>query len=377
VRLVVHMQPPMTMTGWYQESGRAGRDGQPALAVMYFTADEERMGTFLSRKPPQDFSGNAARVEEARSASKAEFDAIREACRTPACLRTALLGHFGETLPRGACTAPGSAGCTACSSRSAMEAAITAVGFSTGSNDSLALRTVRAAIAQGPAAMRALELDEFRFGLPSDEEDSDDGGDSFDEDAADPVAARAADVALAAHAGGGDAEECCGRAVDALLKEEAKHAAARPSNGRSGIATSLFGHRKPVAQAAAPRPAPRPAPAPRACSVDAAMRDAMRAKLAAAMNGDAAAAEAAETAVFAGCRGVVAMYDKAAKSAILDAQRSASRPAAGARSVRPVFVPPRAATTPQPAEAPQPPKLKSTRFDLPLPSEASKQAKTC
>lgn len=410
MRLVVHMQPPMTMTGWcavlqrpntgsvltcacrYQESGRAGRDGLPALAVMYYTAAEERKGLFLSRKPPQDAAGKPpdARAKQALEASKAEFEAVCDACRTPTCLRAALVAHFGEKLPRGACTAPGSAGCTACSGRRAMEAAIVAMASSTGSKDSAALQIVRAAIAQGPAAMRDLELDEFRFGLPSDDEDSDGRGDWPDEDAVDPVAEIAADVALAAHAGGGDAEECCGRAVDALIEEEAKHAAACPSNGRSGLGGSLFGHRKPVA--AAPKPAPRPAPAPRACGVDAAMREATRDKLAAAMRGDTVAAAKAEAAVFADCRGVVAIYNRAAREAILDAERAAQRPAAGAPqqpagsfraplmlSVRPgAFVPPRAAPPPQPAEAPQQPKLKRTPFGLPLPSEAlaSKQAKT-
>jgi hypothetical protein len=325
------------------------------------------------KEPPPGQKVDEKAQRKSRSQKRHDFKAVMEACRTPKCLRAALLCGFDETLPHGACIAAGSAGCSVCSDVRRAEASIAALAAAEANNDPM-LHHLRTVIAQGPAGVRDLDLDGFRFGLPTDDEkSSDEGGSSSDEDG-DPVACLAADVALAARGGGSE------HAINALAAaEERAEAAQGGAGGRSALAAGLFSHRRPLPAAAAGR------------SVDASQRDVWRTKLTEAMGGDAAAAAKAELDVYLRCRGLPSQYNRLAQQAELDAKRASTRiagaagPQAGA-PMRRGFVPPRTvrpqtdevAVAPPPPPPPPPPKLKSTRIGDPLPSEmwAAKQAKT-
>ena len=334
-----------------------------------------------ARNEPQARQKLDAKAQrKARSQNRRDFKAVMEACRSAKCLRAALLASFGQTLPPGACAAAGSAGCSVCSDVRLAEASIVALGYAESQND-LALNQLRTTILQGPTGRRELDFDGYLFGVPSDEERSSDKGGTSDEEE-DPDAGLAADVALGARGGGAE------RTFDALAAAEARTEAARggAGGGRSALAAGLFAHRKPLPPPARAAPPPA-APAPQAArAVDAVQRDVWRAKLLAALGGDAAAAAKAELDVFERCRGVPSQYNRFAQQTELDAKRAATRPAgapgqqAGAPAMRRGFVPPRTVLPPQKAEAPPPPppKLKSTRIGDPLPSElwAAKQAKT-
>ena len=89
VRFVAHAAIPKSIEAYYQETGRAGRDGDPALALMLWAA-----GDFAQARQ------RLGEVEEARqSGERARLDALATLVETPGCRRAVLLRHFGEDPP--------------------------------------------------------------------------------------------------------------------------------------------------------------------------------------------------------------------------------------------------------------------------------------
>ena len=96
VRFVAHLDLPKSIEGYYQETGRAGRDGAPADAWMaYGLGDVVQL-----RRMMEQSEGN----EDFRRVSFAKLDALLGLCETAGCRRVRLLDYFGEAAaPCGNC----------------------------------------------------------------------------------------------------------------------------------------------------------------------------------------------------------------------------------------------------------------------------------
>lgn len=107
IRFVVHYDFPGSPEAYYQEAGRAGRDGQPArCSILYNTllkrheAVREHRGGLWERLAPDvtqvDLRGRLADYEARRNADREKLAAMEGYCRTARCRTRHLLEYFGD-----------------------------------------------------------------------------------------------------------------------------------------------------------------------------------------------------------------------------------------------------------------------------------------